>query len=172
MFGQPHARPLCALKGGLPNWYYLCLFVGDVAQGPDRMTEDQKTLIRLSFARIAPDAEAVAGQFYERLFILDPKLRPLFTGDMKEQGRKLMAMISVAVAHLDNLDAIVPAVQQLGARHAGYGVRRESYSTVGDALAWTLAQGLGPDYTAEMAAAWSDCYATVAAVMQQGAALA
>jgi hemoglobin-like flavoprotein len=134
------------------------------------MTEDQKKLIRSSFAQIAPNAQAVAAQFYERLFILDPTLKPLFKGDMTDQGRKLMAMIGIAVAHLDRLDEIVPAVQQLGARHAGYGVPTESYDTVGAALAWTLAQGLGDDFTSEMAAAWSDCYATIAAVMQQGAA--
>jgi hemoglobin-like flavoprotein len=134
------------------------------------MTEDQKTLIRSSFAQIAPNAQAVAALFYERLFILDPALKPLFRGDMEEQGRKLMGMIGVAVVNLDRLDEIVPAVQQLGARHAGYGVPNESYATVGAALAWTLAQGLGEDYTGEMAAAWSDCYATIAAVMQQGAA--
>jgi hemoglobin-like flavoprotein len=134
------------------------------------MTEDQKTLIKSSFAQIAPNAQAVAALFYERLFVLDPALRPLFKGDMEDQGRKLMAMIGVAVANLDRLDAIVPAVQQLGARHAGYGVPNESYATVGAALAWTLAQGLGADFTSEMAAAWSDCYATIAAVMQQGAA--
>jgi hemoglobin-like flavoprotein len=136
------------------------------------MTEDQKTLIRSSFAQIAPNAQAVAALFYERLFVLDPTLRPLFKGDMEEQGRKLMGMIGVAVANLDRLDAVVPAIQQLGARHAGYGVPNQSYDTVGAALAWTLAQGLGPAYTAEMAAAWSDCYATLAAVMQQGAAQA
>jgi hemoglobin-like flavoprotein len=134
------------------------------------MTEDQKTLIRDSFAQIAPNAQAVAALFYERLFILDPDLKPLFKGDMPEQGRKLMAMISIAVANLDRFDAIVPAVKQLGARHAGYGVPKASYDTVGAALAWTLEQGLGPDYTPEMATAWSDCYTTLAAVMQQGAA--
>jgi nitric oxide dioxygenase len=136
------------------------------------MTEDQKTLVRSSFAQIAPDAQAVAALFYGRLFSIDPTLKALFKGDMKEQGRKLMGMIGVAVANLDNLDAIVPAVQQLGARHAGYGVPTESYATVGAALLWTLEQGLGADYTPDMARAWSDCYAIVAGVMQQGAAKA
>ncbi len=134
------------------------------------MTENQKTLIRSSFAQIAPNAQAVSALFYKRLFVLDPTLKPLFKGDMAEQGRKLMGMIGVAVANLDNLDAVAPSIQQLGARHAGYGVPNESYDTVGAALAWTLEQGLGSDYTPEMADAWSACYSTVAAVMQQGAA--
>jgi hemoglobin-like flavoprotein len=136
------------------------------------MTEDQKTLVRSGFQRIAPEAQAVAALFYDRLFTTDPTLKALFKGDMKEQGRKLMGVIGVAVANLDHLDAIVPTVQQLGARHAGYGVPNDSYATVGAALLWTLEQCLGPDYTPEMALAWTDCYTTVAAVMQQGAAQA
>jgi len=170
MFGQPHARPLTRKEPGLAKLVYPMLVLRRSFRGSDRMTEDQKTLIRSSFARIAPNAQAVAALFYERLFTLDPTLKPLFKGDMEEQGRKLMGMIGVAVANLDRLDAVVPAIQQLGARHAGYGVPNESYATVGTALAWTLAQGLGSDYTPEMAGAWSDCYATLASVMQQGAA--
>lgn len=133
------------------------------------MTEDQKSLIRASFARIAPDAQAVAALFYDRLFEMDPALRPLFKGDMVAQGQKLMAMIGTAVGNLDRLDAIISAVEQLGARHAGYGVPIRSYETVGAALLWTLEQGLGADYTPQMAAAWTECYATLAGVMKQGA---
>ncbi len=57
------------------------------------MTPDQRRLVRDSFARVAPIAEQAAELFYGRLFELDPALKPLFKGDMKEQGRKLMAMI-------------------------------------------------------------------------------
>jgi hypothetical protein len=41
---------------------------------------------------------------------------------MTEQGRKLMAMLAMVVARLERLDEIVPAVEELGRRHAGYGV--------------------------------------------------
>ena len=72
--------------------------------------------------------------FYDRLFERDPSLRALFTGDMKEQGQALMAMIATAVGGLKRLDTIVPAVQELGIRHAGYGVTEDHYNTVGAAL--------------------------------------
>jgi hemoglobin-like flavoprotein len=78
------------------------------------MTDDQKTLVRDSFVKLAPDAPAVAAIFYQRLFDIDPKLRPLFKGDMAEQGRKLMAMIGTAVANLWQIESIIPAVKQLG----------------------------------------------------------
>src|SRR4051812_6746188 len=73
------------------------------------MTPENQSLVRDSFAKIVPIAPQAAALFYDRLFQLDPSLKPLFTGDMNEQGRKLMAMISMAVANLDKLHTIVPA---------------------------------------------------------------
>lgn len=74
------------------------------------MTPEQIALVRDSFAKVAPIAPAAASVFYDRLFVLDPALRPLFKGDMVEQGRKLMAMIGTAVANLDRLGDITPAI--------------------------------------------------------------
>ncbi len=136
------------------------------------MTEEQQALVRGSFAQVAPNAEAVAATFYARLFELDPALRPLFKGDMAAQGRKLMAMIGTAVAHLDRLDTVVPAVQQLGARHKHYGVKDADYGTVGAALLWTLQQGLGDAFDPRTREAWTVVYGTLAGVMKQAAAQA
>ena len=134
------------------------------------MTPEQITLVRDSFAKVAPIAPAAASMFYDRLFTLDPALRPLFKGDMAEQGRKLMAMIGTAVANLDRLGDIVPAVQALGRRHAGYGVNPGHYDTVANALLWTLENGLGADFTAATRDAWTACYVVLAGEMQSAAA--
>jgi hemoglobin-like flavoprotein len=136
------------------------------------MTPEQKTLVRDSFAKVAPIAPQAAALFYDRLFTLDPSLKPLFKGDMTEQGRKLMAMIGTAVANLNKLDTIVPAVQDLGRRHAGYGVPASSYDTVAEALLWTLGQGLGDAFTPEVKAAWTEAYTILATVMKDAAAAA
>jgi hemoglobin-like flavoprotein len=130
------------------------------------MTPEQITLVRDSFAKVAPIAPAAASMFYDRLFMLDPALRPLFKGDMAEQGRKLMAMIGTAVANLDRLGDIVPAVQALGRRHAGYGVNPGHYDTVANALLWTLEKGLGTDFTTATRDAWTSCYIVLAGEMQ------
>lgn len=134
------------------------------------MTEEQRSLIRASFAQVAPNAEGVAAAFYGQLFELDPGLRPLFKGDMTAQGRKLMAMIATAVANLDRLEAVVPAVQQLGARHRGYGVKDADYDTVGNALLWALDRDLGDAFTPALREAWTACYVTLAGVMKAAAA--
>jgi len=93
---------------------------------------------------VTPIADKAGLLFYERLITLDPSLKPLFKGDIPEQSRKLMQMITVAVNGLDKLETIVPAVQALGARHARYGVVDAHYDIVAAALLWTLERGLGP----------------------------
>jgi hemoglobin-like flavoprotein len=134
------------------------------------VTPDQKLLVQDSFALVVPIADSAAELFYNRLFELDPSLRSLFRGDMREQGRKLIQMLSAAVAGLDRLESIVPAVRALGQRHAGYGVAARHFDTVGEALLWTLAQGLGPAFTSEVRGAWEAVYGLLAAQMQTGMA--
>jgi nitric oxide dioxygenase len=121
--------------------------------------------VKDSFRKVLPIADQAAALFYARLFELDPGLRGMFRGDMVEQGRKLMAMIAMAVASLERLDEIVPAVRALGARHAGYGVDEEHYATVGAALLWTLEKGLGSDFTPAVRDAWTSTYSLLANTM-------
>jgi len=119
---------------------------------------------------VLPISDKAAELFYGKLFELDPSLKPLFKGDMKEQGEKLMKMINTAVNGLDQLDQIVPAVQQLGVRHVNYGVKDKEYDTVGAALLWTLETGLGDAFTDEVKEAWATVYGILADTMKAAAA--
>lgn len=134
------------------------------------MTPEQKVLVQQSFTKVVPIADQAAALFYQRLFSLDPTLQPLFRGNMEEQGRKLMKMIGTAVNGLDDLDALVPAVQDLGRRHVGYGVEDGHYDTVGAALIWTLEQGLGDAFTNPVREAWVTVYGILASTMKDAAA--
>ena len=134
------------------------------------MTDEQIRLVRESFRRVVPVADAAAGLFYARLFDLDPGLEPLFKGDIVEQGRKLMKMLGMAVVSLDRPEQLLPAVRAMGARHVGYGVRERDYDTVGRALLWMLKEVVGDGFTPEAEAAWAEVYVTLAAAMQAGAA--
>jgi nitric oxide dioxygenase len=129
------------------------------------MTPQQIDLVQSSFAKVVPIADAAAALFYARLFEIAPQVKPLFHADMTEQGRKLMATLGVVVNGLRNLDAIVPVAQALAAKHVGYGVKAADYVPVGEALLWTLQQGLGEAYTAEVAAAWTTAYTRLSGVM-------
>jgi nitric oxide dioxygenase len=129
------------------------------------MTPKQVELVQDSFAKVAPIAEQAAALFYDRLFEIAPEVTPLFRGDMKQQGRKLMATLAVVVGGLADLAAILPAASALAQRHVAYGVKPGHYAPVGEALLWTLERGLGAQWTPELAAAWSAAYATLSNYM-------
>ena len=129
------------------------------------MTPDQIKAVQESFAKVVPISEQAAALFYGRLFEIAPSVKPLFRGDMKEQGHKLMATLAVVVGGLSNLQAILPAASALAKRHVGYGVSAAHYAPVGEALLWTLERGLGPDWTPELAAAWSTAYGILSTYM-------
>jgi len=127
------------------------------------LTDSQKKLVQQSFVKVAVIADKAAELFYGRLFEVAPNVKPLFANtNMKEQGSKLMQMIGTAVGGLDRLEDIVPHVQALGKRHVAYGVKKEDYTPVGEALLWTLEQGLGADFTPDVKAAWAEVYGVLA----------
>jgi len=133
------------------------------------MSPEQIALVQESFKKVQPIAMQAADLFYGRLFEIAPELRALFADDLTEQKAKLMAMLGAAVVNLHKLETIVPAVQALGRRHADYGVTAEHYKPVGEALIWTLEQGLGEAFTPPVKAAWVETYTTLAGAMQAAA---
>jgi hemoglobin-like flavoprotein len=129
------------------------------------MTPAQVNLVQTSFAKVAPIAETAAGLFYTRLFEIAPEVRPLFKGSTIEQGRKLMAALSMIVKGLSNPATVLPEVRLLAVRHVNYGVKPDHYVLVGEALIWTLEKGLGDEFTPETREAWVTAYTTLSSVM-------
>lgn len=129
------------------------------------MNQNTILLVQESWKKVAPIAPQAAELFYQNLFAADPSLTSLFKSDMSEQGKKLMQMIGTAVGKLNDLETLVPILQSLGLRHAGYGVKEDHYQTVGGALLKTLEQGLGEGFTPEVKDAWTSVYGVMAETM-------
>lgn len=129
------------------------------------MNERQIAMIQDSFAKVMPIQEAAGRIFYDRLFAIAPATRALFKGDIEVQGRKLIAMLAVLVADLHDLDRILPAAERLAIDHAGYGVEPPDYESVGNALIYTLEQGLGDAFTMDLREAWVTAYAVLSTAM-------
>jgi hemoglobin-like flavoprotein len=129
------------------------------------VTPDQVKAIQDSFKLVAPISEQAAAMFYGRLFEIAPAVKPLFRGDMTEQGRKLMATLGAVVNSLDKLEAVLPAASALAKRHVDYGVKAQDYTPVGAALLWTLEQGLGEHWTPQLAEAWGAAYTLLSGYM-------
>ena len=132
------------------------------------LTTRQITLIQSAVPVITSNADAVAAAFYTQLFALDPSLRPMFRGDMVEQGRKLMTMLGVALSNVDKLATLHPALENLGRRHVGYGISKHHYATVGQALINTLEAAFGEAFTPEVRAAWVSLYGALVDAITRG----
>lgn len=132
------------------------------------MTPLQIRAVQESFALVVPDRELVAQQFYARLFEIAPELRPMFTRDLASQGRKLMNVLKLVVHSLENIGGLVPFIAEMGQRHRGYGVLDAHYDLVGQALIWTLEQGLGEAFTDHHRGSWLAAYDLLASTMKQG----
>jgi hemoglobin-like flavoprotein len=129
------------------------------------MNASDVALVQDSFKKVAPISDVAAELFYGRLFEVAPQVKPMFRGDMKEQGRKLMATLGVVVTGLTRLETVLPAASALAKQHVAYGVKAEHYPIVGGALLWTLEKGLGEAWTPELASAWTTAYGTLSGYM-------
>jgi diguanylate cyclase (GGDEF)-like protein len=129
-------------------------------------------LVRTSFSLIVPIQDTLASLFYDRLFVVAPELRPLFPDDLGGQKRKLMKLLTTCIGRLHDFSALAPSIQELGARHVGYGAKPKDYATIGETLLWALAHGLGVAFEPELRSAWGKVYQLLAKTMQAGAGVA
>ena len=132
------------------------------------ITEAQIALVQSSFLHVLPIADTAGQLLYGRIFVLAPETRSLFEEDIAPQARRLMTAVRAAVDGLDNLEQIAPFLVKLGARHARYGVRPEHFDVGGEALLWTLEQGLGELFTADVREAWTAAWGVIAGAMVSG----
>ena len=130
------------------------------------MTPEQIKLVQSTFDKVRPVAQEAGELFYMRFFEVDPAVRPLFKGDIKQQGLMLMTALGMAVSNLDRPETIAPNIAALGKRHIGYGVRPPDFNTFGAALMWALEQVLGDAFTPEAREAWGEAYALLSKEMK------
>ena len=125
--------------------------------------------LETSFDLVAPRGDDLMDEFYSRLFAAAPAVKPLFPADMKRQKVMLLGALVLLRKSLRDLDAIVPKLRELGARHVAYGAQPEHYPVVGTALIASMAAIAGDAWTAEYEAAWAEAFEIVAATMIEGA---
>jgi len=137
-----------------------------------------RAAIKESWSRVTPILDTAVDLFYKRLFELRPDLRALFPADMTEQKKKLGATLGFVVGSLDwpardwaheqdpKTDLFL-AVLSLGQRHrTSYAVKDEHYGPVGEALLWTLEQGLGDAFQGLTREAWTHAYRLLSTTMK------
>jgi nitric oxide dioxygenase len=132
----------------------------------ERLGLSHIALVQQSLIDVLPKSDTMARAFYRRLFELDPSLRSLFRHDPAEQRRKFTDMLVTLIQGLDRLNTVLPEIQQLGLRHAQYGVKPEHYALAGVALLWAMEHTLGHPLSQETRSAWIEAYELLTTAMQ------
>jgi hemoglobin-like flavoprotein len=126
--------------------------------------------LETSFDLVAPRGDELMDEFYRRLFETAPAVKPLFAAtDLQRQKAMLLGTLVLLRKSLRNLDAIVPKLRELGARHVAYGAVPEHYPVVGAVLIGSMAHVAGPAWRPEFERAWSAAFEIVAGAMIEGA---
>jgi NAD(P)H-flavin reductase/hemoglobin-like flavoprotein len=124
--------------------------------------------MRANFAKAAATGDEAPLYFYSHLFLSHPETRQLFPVSMAHQRDRLFSALGEVVARVDDLDALVPILQQLGRDHRKFGTLAAHYPAVGSSLLATL-EHFDDEWTPELAKSWSEAYDVVATVMIQAA---
>ena len=103
--------------------------------------------------------------FYKNMFEAHPELLNIFNHTNQNKGRQPNALantVYAAAAHIDNLQAIVPAVMLIAHKHRSLGILPEHYPIVGEHLLGAIKEVLGDAATPEIIDAWGQAYGVIA----------
>ncbi len=133
------------------------------------MTADDLRLLRKSFARVEATGHVGALLFYQRLFSVAPALRPLFQTEIEIQSKKLMKTLTAVLGLAEKPAEFRETLEQLGARHVGYGAKPEHYPVVVETLIYMLETVLGDSFTPRIRNLWQSLLKTISEMMIEGA---
>jgi hemoglobin-like flavoprotein len=136
---------------------------------------DRPPLTRAAIARVQDSYRHIsrngplAPLFYARLFAQYPDTRALFPVDMTRQHAHFNVALAILVWNLEFLAGLDDPLHELGARHVGYGVRREHYAQFRDTLIELLAECAGDLWSPRLRDDWWEALTQVIAVLLDGA---
>ncbi|WP_299483811.1 globin domain-containing protein [uncultured Roseibium sp.] len=133
------------------------------------LSQEEIDLIRTSFISLSANLQHAGDVFYETLFEIAPQTRGLFLQDMSSQSVKLMSTLGLVVSQLQNAGELEPIVKDLALRHLAYGVEKEHYFLVREALVTMLRTVLDASHSEDVFVAWTRAYDSLADVMIEAA---
>lgn len=142
----------------------------EVTARADQLTVEQIGILRSTLAQVEAAQLGVIDQFYEHLFEERPELRTMFSGSQSRQSRKLLQSLKIIVDSMDTPERSIELLEQLGMRHAGYGVQPAHYELAGRVLLRTLASFFGDQFTPKIQESWRSAFSLIATVMVHASA--
>lgn len=129
------------------------------------LSVETRSIIKATVPVLAEHGTAITTVFYKNMFEAHPELLNIFNHSNQAQGRQQAALantVYAAAVHIDNLEAILPAVVQIANKHVSLGVKAEHYPIVGDFLLKAIKEVLGDAATDEIINAWGEAYGVIA----------
>lgn len=83
----------------------------------------------------------LTAHFYDRMFAHNPELKEIFNMSNQRNGDQREALFNAIAAYasnIDNLPALLPAVEKIAQKHTSFQIKPEQYNIVGSHLLATL----------------------------------
>ena len=130
---------------------------------------DQKTIdiIKATIPALQTHGLEITTHFYKTMFENNPEVKPYFNMDKQKSGEQPKALATAVLAaakNIENLEAILPAVQKIGQRHVEVGIKPEHYPIIGKNLLIAIKDVLKDASTDEVMEAWGKAYEEIAKV--------
>ena len=90
--------------------------------------------LKASWGNVVAAGDDVPLYFYSHLFLHHPELREMFPLQMTGQRDKLVTALGAVISNVDELDKVVPLLEQLGRDHRRFSVETPHYEAVGASL--------------------------------------
>lgn len=130
---------------------------------------DQKTIdtVKATVPVLQEHGTTITKHFYKRMFENHPELKNVFNQTNQRKGDQPKALANTVLAaamYIDNLEAILPAVKQIGEKHRSLNIKPEQYPIVGENLLLAIKEVLGDAATDDIINAWGKAYGVIADV--------
>ena len=107
----------------------------------------------------------LTAHFYDRMFTHNPELKEIFNMSNQRNGDQREALFNAIAAYasnIENLPALLPAVEKIAQKHTSFQIKPEQYNIVGEHLLATLDEMFSPGQ--EVLNAWGKAYGVLANV--------
>ncbi|TQI81751.1 nitric oxide dioxygenase [Serratia fonticola] len=131
---------------------------------------DSQTIatVKSTIPLLAETGPKLTAHFYDRMFAHNPELKDIFNMSNQRNGNQRQALFDAICAYasnLENLAALLPAVERIAQKHASFNIQPDQYQIVGHHLLATLDEMFSPGQ--EVLDAWGKAYAVLADVFIQ-----
>lgn len=129
------------------------------------LSQQTRDIVKSTAPVLAEHGTTITSVFYKTMFEAHPELLNVFNHANQAKGRQQTALantVYAAAVHIDNLEAILPAVVQIAHKHVSLGIKPEHYPIVGEYLLKAIKEVLGDAASDEILNAWKEAYGVIA----------